>query len=78
LIVGASRSSSGLKIYLGDHVPFRGDFDPLKELYDLRNMLESFTRQSSMVSLGFLDKLKYWNMEEDMEKSKLSSRVVCR
>jgi hypothetical protein len=41
-------------------------------------MLESFTRQSDMVNLGFLDKLKYWNMEEDMEKSKWSSIVVCR
>jgi hypothetical protein len=56
----------------------RGDFSPLKELYDLGNMLESFTRQSGMVSLGFLDELKYWNMEENMEKSKLNSRVVCR
>jgi len=56
----------------------RGDFSPLKELYDLGNMLESFTRQSGMVSLGFLDELKYWNMEENMEKSKLNSRVVCK
>ncbi len=58
-IVGASRSSSGLKIDSGIRAPFRGDFDPLKELYDLGNMLESLTRQSNMVKLAFLDELKY-------------------
>jgi hypothetical protein len=52
-----------LKIDSRDHVPFRGDFDPLKEYYDLKDMLESLTRQSGMVNLGFLDELKYWNME---------------
>jgi hypothetical protein len=58
-IVGASRSSSGLKIDSRIHAPFRGDFDPLKELYDLGNMLESITRQNRMVNLAFLDELKY-------------------
>jgi hypothetical protein len=29
-------------------------------------MLESLTRHNGMVSLGILDKLKYWNIKEDM------------
>ncbi len=30
--------------------------------------MESLTRHNGMVSLGILDKLKYWNIKEDMNE----------
>ncbi len=62
----ARRFSNGLIINSRDHAPLIGDFGPLEELNDLGNMLESFTRHNGMVSLGFMDKLKYKNIKEDM------------
>ncbi len=63
---GAKRFSSGLIIDSRNHAPLRGDFGPLEELNYLGNMLESLIRHNSMVSLGFMDKLNYKNIEEDM------------
>jgi hypothetical protein len=63
---GARRFLSGLIINSRDCAPLIGDFRPLEELNDLGNMLKSLTRHNGMVSLGFMDKLKYKNIEEDM------------
>jgi hypothetical protein len=52
--------------YSRNHASFNGDFVPLEELHDLGNMLKSLTRHNAMVSLKFMDKLKYKNIEEYM------------
>jgi hypothetical protein len=58
----------GVIIDLANHVPFNHDFGSLEELYDLGNILELFKRQSGIVSFGFLDELKYWNIKRNDDK----------
>jgi len=62
-----------LIIDLKDHVPFNGDFGSFEELYDLGNILELLKRQSGMVSFGFLEKLKYWNIKRNDDKVRFVS-----
>jgi hypothetical protein len=38
----------------------------LEELKDCGNMVESYIRTNDIVSFGFLDELKYWNIEKNM------------
>lgn len=51
----ASMFSSGLITNLGNHVPFRGDFNPLNKLYDVGKSLELDIRHRGIVSLGFVE-----------------------
>jgi hypothetical protein len=48
-------------------------YGSLEELYDLGNILELFKRQSGMVSFGFLDELKYWNIKKNDDKVRFVS-----
>jgi hypothetical protein len=44
----------------------KGNFDPLKELYNLGNILEYDIRHSNMVRLQFLEELKYLEIIKHM------------
>jgi hypothetical protein len=53
--------STKLMMNYGDwgQVLVKGNFDPLKELYNLGNILESVISHSNMVRLRFLEEFKY-------------------
>jgi hypothetical protein len=52
--------------FKGGQAILRGYFKPLEELKNRKNMVESDIRTNDIVSFGFLDELKYWNIEKDM------------
>jgi putative lipase involved disintegration of autophagic bodies len=45
-------------------------------LKDYENMVESKTKTNNIVSFGFLDELKYWNIEKDMVASQRLDKMA--
>jgi hypothetical protein len=65
-VISVSKGRQVTKYGEGGQTIFRGDFKPLEKRKDCRNMVESYTRTNGIVNFGFLDELKYWNIEKDM------------
>jgi hypothetical protein len=65
-VISVSKGRQVIESGKGGQTVLRGDFKPLENLKDCGNMVESDTRTNSIVSFGFLDELKSWNIEKDM------------
>jgi hypothetical protein len=62
-VISISRRGQVTEFGKGGQAILRGYFKPLEKLNDCRNMVESDIRTNNIVSFGFLDEVKYCNIE---------------